>query len=120
MITLIWLAALTAITIGGVVALYFFWQGNARLLQALQQRMQMQSEQVIALRSRTERLEVEMRAVLDRTRQVTPAPSSAPLGTELAPRLAAAGAGTEELMRACGMTQEEAELVVRLHGRGES
>jgi hypothetical protein len=23
------------------------------------------------------------------------------------------------LMRACGMTEEEAELVMRLHGRGE-
>jgi hypothetical protein len=120
MITLIWLATLTILTIGAVVALYLLWRGNARLLHAVQQRMQTQSEQLPALRVRIERLELEMRAVLERTRQVDPPPIAAPLGTELAPRLAAAGAGAEELMRACGMTQEEAELVVRLHGRGES
>ena len=49
-----------------------------------------------------------------------PPPAVAPLGAELAPRLAAAGASTDELIRACGMTEDEAELVMRLHGRGEA
>jgi hypothetical protein len=120
MTTLVWLATLTIVTIGGVVALMFFWRGNAGLLHELQKALRLQSEQFTALSARVERLELEMRAVLDRTRQVTPPPTTAPLGPELAPRLAAAGASAEELIRACGMTQEEAELVVRLHGRDES
>ncbi len=38
-------------------------------------------------------------------------------GYELAIRLARSGAGTEELVTACGMTRKEAEVVTRLHGR---
>jgi len=120
MMTILWLLALTMLAIGGGVAIALFWRGNSSVLRDLQLRLQTQSEQALALRSRVERLELEMRAVLDRTRQVTPPPVPAPLGAELAPRLAAAGASTDELMRACGMTAEEAELVMRLHGRGEA
>jgi len=117
--TILWLLALTMLALGACVAMVLFWRGNSAVLRDLQSRLQTQSEQSLALRSRIERLELEMRAVLDRTRQVTPPPAPVPLGAELAPRLAAAGAGTDELIRACGMTAEEAELVVRLHGRGE-
>lgn len=119
MMTTLWLFLLNILSLGGVTGVMLFWRGNARVLQDLQQRMQTQSEQLLAVRARVERLEVEMRAVLDRTRQVNPPPAAAPLGAELAPRLAAAGASSDELMRACGMTEEEAELVMRLHGRGE-
>lgn len=38
-------------------------------------------------------------------------------GYELAIRLARSGAGTEELVTACGMSRKEAEVVARLHGR---
>jgi hypothetical protein len=120
MMTTLRLLLLTILSIGGVSGFMLFWRGNARVLHDLQQRMHTQSEQLLALRARVERLEVEMRAVLDRTRQVTPPPAVAPLGAELAPRLAAAGASTDELIRACGMTEDEAELVMRLHGRGEA
>lgn len=120
MMTFLWLLALTMLVIGGGVVIALFWRGNSAVLRDLQSRVQTQSEQSLALRSRVERLELEMRAVLDRTRQVTAPPAPAPLGAELAPRLAAAGASTDELMRACGMTAEEAELVMRLHGRGEA
>lgn len=119
MMTTLWLVLLTIVSIGAVSGVMLFWRGNARVLHELQQRMAIQSDQLLALRARVERLEVEMRAVLDRTRQVTQPPAAAPLGAELAPRLAAAGASTDELMRACGMTVDEAELVMRLHGRGE-
>ena len=119
MMTILWLLALTMLALGACLAMVLFWRGNSAVLRDLQSRLQTQSEQSLALRSRIERLELEMRAVLDRTRQVTPPPAPVPLGAELAPRLAAAGAGTDELIRACGMTAEEAELVVRLHGRGE-
>ena len=118
MITTLWLVLLTTLVSGGIVGLALFWRGNARVLNELQQRVQTQSEQVLASRARLDRLEVEMRAVLERTRQVAPPPVAAPLGAELAPRLAAAGASTDELIRACGMTEDEAELVRRLHGRG--
>jgi hypothetical protein len=118
MMTTLWLVLLSAVSIGGMVGWLLFWRGNARVLHDLQQRVQALSEQGAASRPRLDRLEVEMRAVLERTRQVAPPPSIAPIGAELAPRLAAAGASAEELMRACGMTADEAELVRRLHGRG--
>ena len=120
MMTILWLLALTMLALGAGVAMVLFWRGNSTVLRDLQLRLQIQSEQSLALRSRVERLELEMRAVLDRTRQVTPPPAPAPLDAEFAPRLAAAGASTDELMSACGMTAEEAELVMRLHGRGET
>lgn len=120
MMTILWLLALTIIMIGLIAGFGIFWRGNSQVLRELQQRLSAQAEHGPALRARIERLEVEMRAVLDRSRQVAPVPSAAPLGAELAPRLAAAGASRDELMRACGMTQEEADLVVRLHGRGET
>ncbi|MBU6211161.1 MAG: DUF2802 domain-containing protein [Gammaproteobacteria bacterium] len=118
MMTTLWLVLLSTVSLGGMVASVLLWRGSARVLQDLQQRVQALSEQGAASRLRLDRLEVEMRAVLERTRQVAPPPATAPLGADLAPRLAAAGASTDELMRACGMTADEAELVRRLHGRG--
>jgi hypothetical protein len=44
-----------------------------------------------------------------------PAPASG-TGYQVAMRLARTGASREELMSSCGLTQQEAELVARLHG----
>jgi hypothetical protein len=38
-------------------------------------------------------------------------------GYEIAARLARSGAGKEELVKSCGITAHEAELLVKLHGR---
>lgn len=117
MTTIILLTVLVLGMFGLILSFIVFWRGNARVLHDLQQGLQAHTAQVGLLTARVERLEVEMRAVLERTRQVAAQPVPAPLDAELAPRLAAAGANSEELMRVCGMTNDEAELVLRLHGR---
>ena len=45
----------------------------------------------------------------------TPAPAASG-GYQVAMRLARSGASRDELMSSCGLTQQEAELVARLHG----
>jgi hypothetical protein len=45
----------------------------------------------------------------------TPAPVASG-GYQVAMRLARTGASREELMSSCGLTQQEAELIARLHG----
>jgi hypothetical protein len=45
-----------------------------------------------------------------------PAPAPSGGGYQVAMRLARTGASREELMSSCGLTQQEAELVARLHG----
>jgi hypothetical protein len=48
-----------------------------------------------------------------------PAPTSGGGGYQVAMRLARTGASREELMSSCGLTQQEAELVARLHGAAQ-
>jgi hypothetical protein len=46
----------------------------------------------------------------------TPSGSAAGYSYQIAARLARAGASRDELMSGCGLTQQEADLVARLHG----
>ena len=48
--------------------------------------------------------------------RVAPAPTNMGRGYEMAARMARSGAGKEDLMRNCGVTGHEAELLVKLHG----
>lgn len=55
----------------------------------------------------------------DTSQRTTPAPPAAAGSPsyQIAIRLARSGAPCEELMSGCGLTRQEAELVLRLHGR---
>ncbi len=83
-------------------------------LAALREEGHARAAAVAGLAERLERLA----AMLDTDQQhrTGPAPRSE-AGYELAIRLARSGAGTEELVTACGMSRKEAEVVARLHGR---
>ncbi len=49
--------------------------------------------------------------------RLAPAQNAGTRGYEIAARLARSGAPKEELIKSCGITMHEAELLVRLHGR---
>jgi len=49
--------------------------------------------------------------------RVLAAPNATPRGYEIAARMARNGAGKDELIRSCGITGHEAELLVKLHGQ---
>jgi hypothetical protein len=51
------------------------------------------------------------------TQRLLTTPNGAARGYENAARMARNGAGKEELMRSCGITGHEAELLVKLHGQ---
>ena len=48
--------------------------------------------------------------------QLSASANGSAAGYQIAARLARAGASRDELMSGCGLTQQEAELVARLHG----
>jgi hypothetical protein len=50
------------------------------------------------------------------TTHAKPAPSTSPANYQIAIRLARSGAPREQLVSNCGLSQQEAELVARLHG----
>jgi hypothetical protein len=52
--------------------------------------------------------------------RLAPTQSSGGRGYEIAARLARSGAPKEELIKSCGITAHEAELLVRLHGRASA
>jgi len=62
-----------------------------------------------------ERQTVEVRPAV--TPAVTAVPRSSTSGYEMAIRMASSGATDSELVAACGMSREEAALMLRLHGR---
>ncbi len=71
---------------------------------------------LVAMGARFDRLEATL-AIDGRMRGPAGATPGKDAGYELGVRLARAGARTEDLVSACGMRPEEAELLLRLHSR---
>jgi hypothetical protein len=103
-----------------------FWRGTTSTLARLDAELQRQKYQVSASEAEARRLgtlvrQLEERQVVE-ARYVAPAPVPAPVprpqasGFEMAIRMAGSGATEAELVAACGMSREEASLMVRLHG----
>ena len=67
--------------------------------------------------SAAQRVDSAAQRVVQDARLVT-TPAASGRGYEIAARLARSGAQKEELIKNCGITAHEAELLVRLHGRG--
>ena len=97
-------------------------------LQQLEQVAATQMRQARELQLRLELLEQrldtrlgEVQQRLDSRMQTAGAAAAqAPRGYELALRLARAGTGEEEITTASGVTRQEAQLLVRLHGPRQS
>jgi hypothetical protein len=98
-----------------------FWRGTTETLARLDAELQRHKYQVSAgeaevrrlgalLRQFEERQTVEVRPV------VTAVPRSQTSAYEMAIRMASSGATDSELVAACGMSREEAALMLRLHG----
>jgi hypothetical protein len=109
----------------GLAAWAVFWRGL--VARVSRQQAQMRSlelrceEQAQAMRGELQRLERSLGSLSDRqesdTRFGSLAPRAKGSGYEMAIRMAASGATDTELVAACGMSRDEAELVMRLHGR---
>lgn len=100
-----------------------FWRGTTETLARLDAELQRHKYQVSAGEAEVRRLgalvrQFEERQAADPPRPVvTAVPRSQPTGYEMAIRMAGSGATDSELMAACGMSREEAALMLRLHGR---
>jgi hypothetical protein len=106
-----------------------FWRGTTTALARLDAELQRQKYQVSASEAESRRLAALVRQLEEKqlaelrlpTPMPPPAPRSQASGFEMAIRMAASGATESELVAACGMSREEASLMLRLHGsRGRS
>lgn len=103
-----------------------FWRGTASELARMDAELQRQKYQVSASEAEARRLAAVVRQLEERqlveARLPPPAPVPVPVargqapGFEMAIRMAGSGATEAELMAACGMSREEATLLLRLHG----
>jgi hypothetical protein len=99
-----------------------FWRGTTETLARLDAELQRHKYQVSAGEAEVRRLGALVRQFEERqTAEVRPAvtavPRSPTSGYEMAIRMASSGATDSELVAACGMSREEAALMLRLHGR---
>ena len=99
-----------------------FWRGTTETLARLDAELQRHKYQVSAGEAEVRRLGALVRQLGERQPAevlptITPLPRSPGSGYEMAIRMAGAGATDSELMAACGMSREEAALLLRLHGR---
>lgn len=103
-----------------------FWRGTTETLARLDAELQRHKYQVSAGEAEVRRLSALVRQFEERqtvevrpavTPAVTAVPRSPTSGYEMAIRMASSGATDSELVAACGMSREEAALMLRLHGR---
>lgn len=89
-------------------------QSQQHLLETLQEQLGQVASGEIGMGKRLERNVQDLAALRDRLDELESAQqSSAPYATAI--RMAEQGAGVEGLVDACGITQAEAELLLKLH-----
>ncbi len=111
----LWIAAIAALAIGDIALLWLgYWWGRRRVERPREEvsRQDIQALQLsfATLIKRLERVE----DALQRLEGGKPA-AAEHQPYEVAARLIRRGAGVEELMSVCGLTQGEAELLLNLH-----
>jgi hypothetical protein len=105
-----------------VAAWATFWRGTTESLSRLDAELQRHKYQVSAGEAELRRLgallrQFEERQAVEVRPAVTAVPRGQSSGYEMAIRMASSGATDSELVAACGMSREEAALMLRLHGR---
>ena len=119
--TLAAIAGLALVAVIGVGAWTVFWRATSRALVRVHGELQRQRSLASAGEAEIRRLDALVRQLEDRlvsdTRYGALAPRTQSTGYEMAIRMAASGATDAELVAACGMSRDEAALVLRLHGK---
>lgn len=115
------IGGLALIAVLGIGAWTVFWRGTTLALGRMQAELQRQQAAAAAGETEIRRLDALIRQLEDRlvsdTRYGALAPRAQTSGYEMAIRMAASGATDAELVAACGMSRDEAALVLRLHGK---
>lgn len=118
--TLVAIGGLALVAAIGVGAWAVFWRGTTTALARMRGELQRQQACTAAGEAEIRRLDAMLRQLEDRlvsdTRYGAFAPRTQSTGYEMAIRMASSGATDAELVAACGMSRDEAALVLRLHG----
>ncbi len=119
--TLAAIGGLALVAVFGIGALMVFWRATSTALARMRSELQRQQALACTGESEIRRLDALVRQLEDRlvsdTRYGALSPRTQSTGYEMAIRMAASGATDAELVAACGMSRDEAALVLRLHGK---
>ena len=122
--TLAYVAAFTA-ALSAVLMPYVhvvFWRGTTGAIARIEADLQRLRDQLSASETETRRLAdgirqlEEAHRVGSRMPLALPATHSPSAGFDMAIRMAGSGASETELVAVCGLSREEASLMLRLHG----
>lgn len=119
--TLAAIGGFALVVVLAVAAWTVFWRATSAAIARIQGELRRQHAVVAAGEAEIRRLDALVRQLEDRlvsdTRYGSLAPRAQSSGYEMAIRMAASGATDGELVAACGMSRDEAALVLRLHGK---
>jgi hypothetical protein len=119
--TLAVIGGLALVAVIGIGAWTVFWRATSRALARMHDELHRQQSLATEGEAEIRRLDALVRKLEDRlvsdTRYGALAPRTQSAGYEMAIRMAASGATDAELVAACGMSRDEAALVLRLHGK---
>ena len=119
--TLAAIGGLALVAVIGIGALMVFWRATSTALARMRGELQRQQALATTGESEIRRLDALVRQLEDRlvsdTRYGALSPRTQSTGYEMAIRMAVSGATDSELVAACGMSRDEAALVLRLHGK---
>ena len=127
---------LSVLCIANSLVLYSMWRAKRRADDVLAQQMQQIQQHTQAFKDLNRRLDTYLSGSMrmgeelyELQKRIAPLPEKilrmeqrdlSSLSFTQAARLVGLGASTEDLKQSCGLSQSEAELLLRMHGKRES
>mgnify|MGYP001287862676 CR=1 FL=1 len=127
---------LSVLCIANSLVLYSIWRAKRRADDVLAQQMQQIQQHTQAFKDLNRRLDTYLsgsmrmgQELYELQKSIAPLPEKilrmeqrdlSSLSFTQAARLVGLGASTEDLKQSCGLSQSEAELLLRMHGKRES
>lgn len=127
---------LSVLCIANSLVLYSMWRAKRRADEVLAQQMQQIQQHTQAFKDLNRRLDTYLSGSMrmgeelyELQKSIAPLPEKilrmeqrdlSSLSFTQAARLVGLGASTEDLKQSCGLSQSEAELLLRMHGKRES
>ena len=127
---------LSVLCIGNIFALYSMWRAKRRADDLYAQQMKQIQQHTQAFKDLNRRLDTYLSGSMrmgeelyELQKSIAPLPEKilrmeqrdlSSLSFTQAARLVGLGASTEDLKQSCGLSQSEAELLLRMHGKSES